>query len=64
MACHHRVMHEADTGVYEKNTPPDKNNLGSVSLKNTTSGGGEQLLLLFRKAKARSKGVFLFTASK
>ena len=31
--------------VYNKNVPPDKKNLWSVSLKSTKSRGGEQLLL-------------------
>ena len=50
-----------DTGVCKKHTPldpPDKKNLGSISVKNTKSGGGEQFLLCC-KAKARRKGVLL-----
>ena len=42
-----------------KNTPPEKRTLGKMSLKNTTSGAGEQFLLLACKAKARVKGVFV-----
>ena len=33
-----------DTGVCEKNTPPEKKTLGKISL--TKSGDGEQFLLL------------------
>ena len=46
--------------VSERNTPPEKKTLGSVGLKHAESRGGEQLLMLFCKAKARIKGVCLF----
>ena len=44
-------------GVCEKNTPPEKT-LGSISLKNTKLGAGEQFLLLDCTTKARVKGVY------
>ena len=47
--------------VKRKNTPPDKKRRGNISLENTESGSGERLMLLRCKAKARAKGVFLFT---
>ena len=45
-------VHEmkGDTGVCEKGTSPDKNTLGEISLRNTTSGAGEEFLLLFCRA--------------
>ena len=51
-----------DTAVplsVNKNTPPNKNTLGSISLKNTKSRAGEQFSLFSCKAKARRKGVFV-----
>ena len=45
------------TDVCERNTPPDKEALGSIGLNNTKSEGGEQFLLLFSRAKALVKGV-------
>ena len=51
-----------NTGVCEKSTPPEKRTLGKFSLKNTTtSGAGEGFLLPGCMAKARAKGMFLFT---
>ena len=47
-----------DTGVREKNTPPDWRTLGRTSLKNTKSGAGEQSRLPLCGAKARAKGLF------
>ena len=53
-----------DTGVCEQiNTSPDKKTLGSVGLKNTKSGGGDQFLLLDCRATARRKGVSSFTGT-
>ena len=46
------------TGVCEKNTPPEKKTLGTISLQSTKSGAGEGFLLLGRMANARAKGVF------
>ena len=45
------------TGVCENHTPPEKNALGILSLKNTKSVPGLQFLLLCCKAKALVKGV-------
>ena len=42
----------------KKNTPPDQKTLGSIGLKSTTSGPGEEFLLLDCRARARVKGVF------
>ena len=35
----------SDTGVCEKNIPPEKKTCGKVSSRNTNSGAGEQFLL-------------------
>ena len=45
------------------NTPPDEKTRKNISLQNTTSGAGEQYLLLRRKAKVcvKVQGVCLFT---
>ena len=47
----------------EKKAPPDGKTLGSISLKSTKSGGGEQFLLLDCRATARRKGMLFFTAT-
>ena len=54
-------MWNRGTGVCEKNTPPEKKKDGNIGFGNTESGAGEQFLLLDCMAKARAKGVFLFT---
>ena len=54
------AQHGCDTGVCEKNTPPEKE-YGNTSFKNTTSGAGEQFLLLDFKAKACTKGCLFVT---
>ena len=41
-----------DTGVCDKNTPPEKKTCGKLSFKHTKSEAGEQFLLLCCKAKA------------
>ena len=43
----------------EKNTPPEKKTLGKTSLKNTKSEAGAGVMMLFYKAEARAKGMFL-----
>ena len=45
----------------EKTTPPDKKTLGSISLKSSRSGAGEQFLLLDCGAAAPMKGGFFQT---
>ena len=42
----------------KKKTPPEKNTLAEISLKSTTSGAGEEFVLLFCRAQAHGKGVF------
>ena len=46
------------TGVCEKNTPPERKTLGTISLKSTKSGAGEQFLPLDCMAKAGRKERF------
>ena len=41
-----------------KSTPPEKNTLGIISLKNTKSRAGELYLLKDSRTKARAEGVF------
>ena len=41
------VRRSLDTGVCEKNTPPDQRTPGRISLKNTKSGCEEHFMLLF-----------------
>ena len=41
-----------------KSTPPEKKTRGQISLTNTKSGAGKQLLLLCCRAKAWAKGVY------
>ena len=48
-----RLLLASDTGVCEKNTPPQKKTLGTIRLRNTTSGAGEEFLLLFCRAGSR-----------
>ena len=43
-----------------ENTPLEKNALSTISLQSTTSGAGEQFLLLAGMAKAARKGVLFF----
>ena len=45
--------------VNKKNTPPEKNTLAEIILKNTTSGAEEEFLLLCCRAKAHGRLVFL-----
>ena len=45
----------SDTGVCEKNTPPERKTLWTISLKSTKSGTGEEFLLLFCRAEAYVK---------
>ena len=52
----------ADTGVCEKDTPPEKTALGTTSLNNAKSGAGEEFLLLFSRAEAHIKGMFFSQA--
>ena len=49
-----------DTGVCDKNTPPDKNTGWNISFESTASGAGLQSLLLGRMANAQVKGVVIF----
>ena len=49
------------TGVCEENTPRENNTMRNIGLRSTESGAGEQFLLRDCKARARPKGVFLFT---
>ena len=46
-----------------KNVPPERRTRGKFSFKNTKSGAGEQFLPQECMAKARVKGVFLFTGT-
>ena len=48
------------TRVSEKHTPPEKRTLGTISMTNTESGAGERFLVEDCRAKALTKGVFLF----
>ena len=41
-----------NTGVCEKNNPPEKNTTGKSCFWSTTSGGGYNFILLIYKAKA------------
>ena len=54
----HSCRQPLGTGVCATDPPPDKKTLGSVSLKNTKSAGGERFLLLVCQAKACKRNVF------
>ena len=45
----------------KKNTPPEKQSLGTISLKSTESGAGEQFMPQDSRAKAFITGMSLFT---
>ena len=55
------VRDSRDTGVCEKNTPPEKNTGWKISFENTKSRAGLQFLLVGRMAKARAKRSVFFT---
>ena len=60
LAEHHwSTSKQYNTGVREKNTPPDKKTRENTSFENNESGAGEQLLLLDCRARACAKGVFI-----
>ena len=48
-----------NTGVCEKETPPEKKTLGQIGSQSTDSGAGAQFMLLGCGAKAPKQGVFL-----
>ena len=41
------IMHSQPVPLSVKNTRPENNTLWTISLKNTKSGAGEELILLF-----------------
>ena len=50
-----------DTGVCEKNTPPEKKTCEKIGFQSTKAGAGQQFLLLDCRARARIEGVFVQT---
>ena len=54
---------DSTTGVSEKNTPPEKNEVRKISLQSAKSGAGEQFLPLDCRAELDPKGVSLFTGT-
>ena len=46
-----------DTGVCEKNTPPEKKTCGKITFRSIQSGAGEQFLPQDCRARTRRKGV-------
>ena len=56
------IIQVCHTGACEKNhSSGEEDTWGTSACKSTKSGAGEQFLLLGCTAKARAKGVFLFT---
>ena len=56
-----RQQYIIPVSVNKNNTPPDKKAGWQICFESTKSETGLQFLLLGRMAKARAKGVFLFT---